>query len=99
MHDSLILTYDANSKDVPTLAISRKEGRSVRVLNVLHDNQAIGMYYYLTGNATLIPKEGKWKLNKDGSGTCDQCGRTFKNVWDYDNFQNYCGHCGAKMGI
>lgn len=29
--------------------------------------------------------------------TCDQCGFTQKNVWDYDNYQNYCGHCGAKM--
>lgn len=40
---------------------------------------------------------GKWKLNKDGSGTCNQCHITQKNVWDYDNWQNYCGHCGAKM--
>lgn len=41
--------------------------------------------------------EGKWIFNPDGSGTCDQCGFTQKNVWDYDNYQNYCGHCGAKM--
>lgn len=44
-------------------------------------------------------KRGKWTLNKDGSGTCSQCNRTQKNVWDYDNWQNYCGHCGAKMNI
>ena len=42
-------------------------------------------------------KHGKWKLNKDGSGICSECGRTQKNVWDYDNSQNFCGHCGAKM--
>lgn len=42
-------------------------------------------------------KHGTWKLHKDGSGTCDQCRFTQKNVWDYDNSQNYCGHCGAKM--
>ena len=42
-------------------------------------------------------KHGTWKLNKDGSGTCNQCKSTQKNVWDYDNWQNYCGHCGAKM--
>lgn len=40
---------------------------------------------------------GEWKFNKDGSGTCNQCGITQKNVWDYDGWQNYCGHCGAKM--
>ena len=42
-------------------------------------------------------KHGKWKLHPDGSGTCDQCGRTQKSVWDYDNAQRYCGCCGAKM--
>lgn len=41
----------------------------------------------------------KWELHKDGSGTCRQCGVTQKNVWDYDNWQNYCGHCGAKMDL
>ncbi len=40
---------------------------------------------------------GEWKFNKDGSGTCNQCGITQKNVWNYDGWQNYCGHCGADM--
>jgi hypothetical protein len=42
-------------------------------------------------------KRGTWKLNEDGSGTCDQCHFTQKAVWDYDNWQNYCGVCGADM--
>lgn len=42
-------------------------------------------------------RHGKWKLNKDGSGTCDQCNFTQKNVWDFDSWQNFCGHCGADM--
>ena len=42
-------------------------------------------------------KHGAWKLHRDGSGTCNQCGFIQKNVWDYDNWQNYCGVCGAKM--
>lgn len=42
-------------------------------------------------------RHGEWILHKDGSGTCNQCRITQKNVWDYDNHQNYCGHCGAKM--
>lgn len=42
-------------------------------------------------------KHSEWILHKDGSGTCKQCGFTQKNVWDYDNWQNFCGHCGAKM--
>ena len=42
-------------------------------------------------------KHGKWKLHDDGSGTCNQCHHTQKAVWDDDNWQNYCGVCGAKM--
>lgn len=43
--------------------------------------------------------KGKWTLNKDGSGTCDQCHFTQRGVWDYDNHQRYCGVCGAEMSI
>ena len=42
-------------------------------------------------------KHGEWNLHPDGSGTCNQCGRTQKAVWDFDNAQEYCGKCGAKM--
>lgn len=49
-----------------------------------------------TANAVVI-KEGKWKLHVNGSGTCNQCSVTQRGVWDYDNWQNYCGHCGAQM--
>lgn len=42
-------------------------------------------------------KRGVWKLHPDGSGTCSCCNRTQKSVWDYDNAQNFCGHCGADM--
>lgn len=40
---------------------------------------------------------GKWKTCEDGSGTCSVCGITQKAVWDLDGWQNFCGHCGAKM--
>lgn len=39
----------------------------------------------------------KWKLHKDGSGTCSQCNFTQRDVWDYDSHQRFCGVCGAKM--
>ena len=42
-------------------------------------------------------KHGTWTLHKNGSGTCDQCHFTQKGVWDYDNWQRYCGCCGARM--
>lgn len=97
--DNLIVTYDCCPPDVPTLCIARKEGNKVRILNTIQGDIAFGMYHYLTGGAELKERQGKWKLNKDGSGTCNQCNRTQKSVWDYDNYQRYCGHCGAKMSI
>lgn len=45
---------------------------------------------------SLRPK-GRWRLNKDGSGTCNLCRITTKDVWDMDNWTNYCPHCGARM--
>lgn len=43
--------------------------------------------------------EGRWKLGSYGFGTCSECNFTQASVWDYDNWQNFCGHCGAKMTI
>lgn len=43
--------------------------------------------------------EATWKLNNYGSGTCSACNFTQRGVWDYDNFQRYCGCCGAKMKL
>lgn len=40
---------------------------------------------------------GTWTLNKDGSGTCSECGRTQSNCWDLDNWDNFCHFCGADM--
>ena len=42
-------------------------------------------------------KTAKWELHKDGSGTCSNCHRRQIAVWDMDNWQKYCGACGAKM--
>ena len=51
---------------------------------------------YLSSDVEEV-KRSEWILRKDGSGTCKRCGFTQKNVWDYDNWQNFCGHCGANM--
>ena len=40
---------------------------------------------------------GEWTLNRDGSGKCNECGMTQKNVWDDDTCQRYCCCCGAVM--
>ena len=40
---------------------------------------------------------GTWKLLDNGDGVCDQCHKLQKHIWDVDNFQRFCGCCGAKM--
>lgn len=42
-------------------------------------------------------RRGKWTLNKDGSGTCSECGRKQSGCWDLDDWDNFCHHCGADM--
>lgn len=39
----------------------------------------------------------KWKLHKNGNGTCMNCNFTSIAVWDFDNWLNFCPHCGADM--
>ena len=54
---------------------------------------------HLLANGVEIKKCGWWELHNDGSGTCSECHFTQKCVWDYDNHQEYCGVCGAKMDL
>ena len=42
-------------------------------------------------------RRGKWELHDDGSATCLECGCRQLHIWDFDNYQNFCGHCGADM--
>lgn len=42
-------------------------------------------------------RHGKWIMHQDGSGTCDQCRIRQIAIWDFDGWQNFCGHCGADM--
>ena len=62
-----------------------------------HSNCAEYKAYSDTRQQINKQRRGEWVFHKDGSATCNRCGTTQKNVWDVDNFQSYCGHCGAKM--
>lgn len=67
----------------------------------LYIHGADGKDYYEVDHAPTVDAvevvHGKWELHLDGSGTCNRCNFTSENVWDFDTWQNYCGHCGAKM--
>lgn len=45
----------------------------------------------------VVREKSEWILNHDGSGTCKKCRRTTIAVWDFDNWLNFCPHCGADM--
>ena len=42
-------------------------------------------------------KKGHWKLLNNGDAICSECGRKQKGVWDFDNWDNFCRHCGSDM--
>lgn len=43
-------------------------------------------------------RHGHWIVsNKSSWSKCSVCKRHFLYVWDYDNADEYCRHCGAKM--
>ena len=42
--------------------------------------------------------QGEWINCNAGNATCSRCGTRQKAVYDDDNEQHFCGHCGARMG-
>lgn len=43
-------------------------------------------------------KRGKWIVRKFSSDAmCSECGMYFKDVYDMDNYDKYCRHCGTEM--
>lgn len=69
-------------------------------------------YYHLPNGDIAIPlidiehaptieperKTGYWKFDwRHDKATCSECRHTFRCVFDIDNFDNFCRHCGAKM--
>ena len=42
--------------------------------------------------------EAEWLLYKGRRGaTCSFCKHTYNDVYDVENYDYYCRHCGAKM--
>lgn len=44
----------------------------------------------------LVP-QGEWIGCRGGNATCSRCRIRQKAVYDDDNEQHFCGHCGARM--
>lgn len=49
-------------------------------------------------NQAVSVRHGHWIVsNKSSWSQCSVCKRHFLYVWDYENADERCRHCGAKM--
>lgn len=76
-----------------TLFAALSSGEVKKILVDVHDLQHYGV---LRIDANTV-QHAHWILNKDGSGTCSECGHKQMNCWDMDNQDNFCHFCGADM--
>ena len=52
---------------------------------------------YELGRESVQPT-GTWLIHKWGDDAkCSNCGRSFKDVYDMDNYDQHCRHCGTHM--
>lgn len=61
------------------------------------DNYISFITRYLCDNDVAPVVHGEWIHCNAGNATCSHCKTRQKNVYDDDNEQHFCGHCGAKM--
>ena len=105
MGDCLIVTYDCCLPDAPTLCVARKKGNDFVIFKTLYDDEAFGMYHYLTGgteikNVKEIAKK-PIEIGKYGFG-CPRCnedlGLEKEDIYVYDMTPpKYCSNCGQKL--
>lgn len=98
---SRLIDSEALIDQIKTLEWRTTGSRSVKIfLAELKRNYEESVIQIIESQPTVdaVPvKRGKWILHDNGDATCNQCGRHQKAIWDYDNWQNYCGNCGAEM--
>ena len=53
---------------------------------------------FINHTTTFDPvKHGYWIIKGNGNADCSCCGYRSSRVYDDDNADRYCRHCGAKM--
>ena len=76
-------------------AVSRAE--AIRICKERgHDNSA----YYIEQLPSVTPerKTGHWLIREGISDAqCSECGMYFNDVYDMENSDAFCRHCGTKM--
>lgn len=77
MEDCLTMTYDYSLPDAPTLCVARKEKDKVKVLNIIHGDEAFYGYAWLTGFAE-IKEQTKRKKKRKYYRKCGVCGERYE---------------------
>ena len=101
MEDSLIVTYDYCSPDVPTLCIARQKGGEVEVINIIQGEAAFGIYAYLMGYAQLRDKRDFVKkpigdLHSVPHYRCPNCNGAVVMYCDDPRYP-CCQWCGQRL--
>lgn len=80
-------------------ALIKKAHHEAKGMEKSHEDFGVLVEWLVDKTPTIEPerKKGKWIMHQDGSGTCDQCRIRQIAIWDFDGWQNFCGHCGADM--
>ena len=55
---------------------------------------------FVVANAPTIDpqrKTGHWKFLRNGNAICSECGFEQVSAYDFENWDNFCHHCGADM--
>ena len=75
----------------------------IDTINELHEKPNAWLDCAVEAVKTLPPvqqeqKTTLWIIRKWGDDAkCSNCGRSFKDVYDMDNYDQYCRHCGTQM--
>lgn len=78
---------------VYNVAVDAHNCTPVSIETIIKD---IEKYKFL--NKQVETEKHYWKIIANGRyATCSNCGKSFLDVYDFDNYDNYCRHCGVKM--
>ncbi len=101
MEDSLIVTYDSNYPDVPTIVIARKDKYNINIVSEFQGDMAFGIYCLLMDKAYLInqkdvPKKPIGDLNSVPHYRCPNCNNAIV-VYEFDYKYPNCKWCGQAI--
>lgn len=91
-HEKAQLSQEGTTKGTTTDTISRQAA-----IDECNKRGAEHIGYAIAHLPSAQPT-ATWLIHKWGDDAkCSNCGRSFKDVYDMDNYDQYCRHCGTHM--